>query len=139
MLNSVELKDYMLRNPAKVKQDDDLFVAIDRIVTNKISGVCVVDDDDNLVGVLSEIDCLKAILTARYNQETSVGPVRDVMTRDVFCVTANADIVDVAQEMLKRGFRRCPVVENGKLIGQITCRQLLNGVHKFAATSKRIN
>ncbi|MEZ5529658.1 MAG: CBS domain-containing protein [Porticoccaceae bacterium] len=135
MLNSVELKDYMLRNPAKVKQDDDLFVAIDRIVTNKISGVCVVDDDNNLVGVLSELDCMKAILSARYNQETSVGPVKDVMTTDVYCVSPNSDIIDVAQEMLKRGFRRCPVVENGKLVGQITCRQLLNGVQKFAGKS----
>jgi CBS domain-containing protein len=136
MLHSVELKDYMLRNPAKVNQNDDLFVAIDRIVTNKISGVCVIDDDDNLVGVLSEVDCLRAILAARYNEDTSVGPVRDVMTREVFCVTPNADIVNVAQEMLKRGFRRCPVVENGKLVGQITCRQLLNGVQKFAGISR---
>ena len=137
MLNSVELKDYMLHNPAKVNQNDDLFVAIDLIITNKISGVCVVDDDNNLVGVLSEVDCLKAILTARYNQETSVGPVHGVMTRDVYAVTPNADIIDVTQEMLKRGFRRCPVVENGKLVGQITCRQLLNGVREFAATTKK--
>ncbi|WP_461520408.1 CBS domain-containing protein [Porticoccus sp.] len=137
MLNSVELKDYMLHNPVKVNQNDDLFVAIDLIITNKISGVCVVDDDNNLVGVLSEVDCLKAILTARYNQETSVGPVQGVMTREVYAVTSTADIIDIAQEMLKRGFRRCPVVENGKLVGQITCRQLLNGVRKFAATTKK--
>ena len=61
MLSSVELKDYMLRNPVKVNQRDDLFVAIDLIVSNKISGLCVVDDDNNLVGVLSETDCLKAV------------------------------------------------------------------------------
>mgnify|MGYP003149478993 CR=1 FL=1 len=122
MLNSVELKDYMLRNPVKVNQRDDLFAAIDLIVSNKISGLCVVD----------ETDCLKAILGARYNQESSVGPVRDVMTRDVFTVTSQADIVDVAQQMMKRGFRRCPVVDKGKLVGQITCRQLLNGVEKFS-------
>jgi CBS domain-containing protein len=82
--------------------------------------------------VLSETDCLKAILSAGYNQESSVGPVRDVMTADVFTVTSQADIVDVAQQMMNRGFRRCPVVENGKLVGQITCRQLLNGVRKFS-------
>jgi len=132
MLNSVELKDYMLRNPIKVNLNDDLFVAIDRIVANKVSGVCVVDDENNLVGMLSEVDCLGAILSARYNQETSVGPVSGVMTRDVYCVSPNADIVDVAQEVLQRGFRRCPVVEKGKLVGQITCRQLLNGVQTFS-------
>jgi CBS domain-containing protein len=43
----------------------------------------------------------------------------------------NEDIVDVAQDMLKKNKRRRPVVENGKLIGQITCRQLLIAVVKF--------
>ena len=41
------------------------------------------------------------------------------------------DIVDVAQDMLTKNTRRRPVVENGKLIGQITCRQLLSAVMKF--------
>ena len=44
---------------------------------------------------------------------------------------ANEDIVDVAQDMLLKNKRRRPVVENGKLIGQITCRQLLSAVKKF--------
>ena len=41
------------------------------------------------------------------------------------------DIVDIAQDMLTKNKRRRPVVENGKLIGQITCRQLLTAVKKF--------
>lgn len=133
MLHSVELKDYMLKNPVKVKADADLFDAIEAILEYKISGVCVVDDENNLLGVLSELDCLKAILSAMYNEETSVGPVRGFMTPDVYSVSPHADIVDVAQEMLKRGFRRCPVVQDGKLVGQITCRQLLRAVEEFSS------
>ena len=132
MLHSVELKDYMLKNPVKVKADADLFDAVGSILEYKISGVCVVDDENHLLGVLSEIDCLKAVLTAMYNEETSVGAVRDFMTTDVFSVSPNADIVNVAQEMMKRGFRRCPVVQDGKLVGQITCRQLLRAVEEFS-------
>jgi len=135
MLKSVELKDYMLKNPVKVKADVDLFDAIEAIIEYKISGVCVVDDENHLVGMLSEMDCMKAILSAMYNEETSVGPVREYMTTDLYSVGPHEDIVDVAQEMLKRRYRRCPVVQDGKLVGQITCRQLLRAVEKFSNTS----
>lgn len=132
MLKSVELKDYMLKNPVKVKADADLFDAIEAIIEYKISGVCVVDDENHLLGMLSEMDCMKAILSAMYNEETSVGPVREFMTTDLYSVDPHADIVDVAQEMLKRHYRRIPVVQDGKLVGQISCRQLLGAVEKFS-------
>ncbi|MDX2350589.1 MAG: CBS domain-containing protein [Porticoccus sp.] len=131
MLRSVELKDYMLPNPVKVKADVDLCDAVELILEYKISGLCVVDDENHLLGIVSEMDCLKAILSAMYNEETSVGPVSGFMTTDVYSVSPHADIVDVAQDMLKRGFRRCPVIQDGKLVGQVTCRQLLRAVEKF--------
>lgn len=134
MLHSVELKDYMLTNPVKVKADTDLFDAIESILEYKISGMCVVDEENHLVGMLSEMDCLNAILSAMYNEETSVGPVREFMSTDLFSVSPHADIVDVAQEMLKRCYRRCPVVQDGKLVGQVTCRQLLRAVEEFSTS-----
>jgi len=134
MLHSVELQDYMLTNPVKVKADTYLFDAINAILEYKISGMCVVDEENHLVGMLSEMDCLNAILSAMYNEETSVGPVEQFMSTELFSVSPHADIVDVAQEMLKRGYRRCPVVQDGKLVGQITCRQLLRAVEEFSTS-----
>ena len=132
MLKSVNLRDYMLPNPVKVRAADNIIDAMKIIIDNKISGVCVVDDDANLVGILSELDCLRAVLGAVYNQ-SKVGVVRDHMSSDNLIVAhPNEDIVDVAQDMLIKSKRRRPVVENGKLIGQITCRQLLSAVMKFS-------
>ncbi len=131
MPKSVNLRDYMLPNPAKVKVTDNVMTAIQVIVDNKISGVCVVDEQENLVGILSELDCLRAALGAIYT-ENQVGPVSDYMARDNLVVAhPNEDIVDVAQDMLQKNKRRRPVVENGKLVGQITCRQLLKAIQKF--------
>ncbi len=131
MLQSVNLRDYMLSNPARVKPDDNILDAMRTIIDNKISGVCVVDPEGNLVGILSELDCLRAALGATYN-ETGIGEVRDYMTRDNLLVAhPNENILDVAQDMLLKKHRRRPVVENGRLIGQITCRQLLAAVRKF--------
>ena len=131
MLQSVNLRDYMLTNPVKVRADDNVLDAMQVIIDNKISGVCVVDADANLVGILSELDCLRAALGAIYNN-SSIGKVSEYMASDNLVVAhPNEDIVDVAQDMLLKNKRRRPVVEDGKLIGQITCRQLLTAVKKF--------
>lgn len=131
MLNTISLRDYMLTHPVKVKPDDNIMEAMQVILDNKVSGVCVVDASGNLVGILSELDCLRAVLAATYNK-TSIGTVDDYMSRDNLVVAhPDEDIVDVAQDMLAKNKRRRPVVENGKLIGQITCRQLLAAVRRF--------
>lgn len=132
MLRSVSLRDYMLTNPVKVKPDDNVSEAMRVILDNKISGVCVVDEAENLVGILSEMDCLRAVLAAAYNNDTSVGLVRDHMASENLVVAhPDEDIVDVARDMLAKNKRRRPVVENGRLIGQITCRRLLAAVRGF--------
>ena len=131
MQQSVSLRDYMLVNPVRVRPDDNLLDAMQVIIDNKISGVCVVDREYNLVGILSELDCLRAVLTATYNNG-GIGTVADHMAADNLVVAhPNEDIVDVAQDMLLKNKRRRPVAEDGKLIGQITCRQLLGAMKKF--------
>jgi CBS domain-containing protein len=131
MLQTVNLRDYMLTKPVKVRPQANIHEAMQVIIDNKISGVCVVDDEENLVGLLSELDCLRAVLGATYNQ-SGVGTVSEYMSTDELVVAhPNEDIVDVAQDMLRKNKRRRPVVEDGKLVGQITCRQILNAVKKF--------
>ena len=131
MLKSVNLRDYVLPNPLRVHPADNILDAMRIIIDNKVSGVCVVDQENNLVGVLSELDCLSAVLDATYNRG-GIGQVCDHMASDNLVVAhPNEDIVDVAQDMLRKNKRRRPVVENGKLIGQITCRQLLSAVGSF--------
>ncbi len=131
MLKSVDLKDYMIDNPIAISKDAGLMEAVHLILVNKISGVCVVDEDHKLVGMLSELDCLNGILMAPYN-ESGIGRVADFMTTELVVAGLGEDIVDVASDMLKHQQRRRPVVENGKLIGQISCRQLLLAVKEFS-------
>lgn len=131
MLKSVDLHDYMLSNPVKVNENDNLLDAIEAIVSYKISGLCVVNDAGDLVGVLSEMDCLKAVLSATYN-ESGIGKVKESMYHQQIIVAhPSEDIVDIAQDMLKHSHRRRPVMQDGKLVGQITCRQILNAIRAF--------
>ena len=131
MLGSVDLSDYMLHDPAKIHANEDLFDAIHLIIEHRVSGICVVDDQEMLVGVLSEMDCLSAILAATYNEAGGVGKAREYMTANVDVCDVHADLVDVADDMLKKGHRRRPVLDHGRLVGQITCRQLLRVISEF--------
>jgi CBS domain-containing protein len=131
MLRSVDISDYMIHRPVKIQADDEMSTAIGLVLDNKISGICVVNENGELVGVLSEMDCLKAILAATYNDNGDLGRAKDYMTRDVEYCDIHADLVDVADDMIKKGHRRRPVLDHGMLVGQITCRQLLRVVSEF--------
>ena len=137
MLRSVDLSDYMLHDPVTITVADDMFTAIGLIHDNKVSGLCVVDEQGMLVGVLSELDCLRAVLSATYNENGDVGNASAYMTVDVDFCDVHADLVDVADDMLKKGHRRRPVLDHGKLVGQITCRQLLSVVSHFNETAAK--
>jgi len=132
MTKSVTVSNYMLAKPITVKPGMNIQEAAQKILEHKVSGVAVVDDDNNLVGMLSELDCLQAIVNAVYNGGTpGAALVEDVMTKDVEVNKPGDDIIGVASAMLDHKQRRRPVVENGKLIGQVTCRQLLSALNDF--------
>jgi CBS domain-containing protein len=123
----------MLTKPVVVTPDTGIFEAIHQILVHRISGVTVVSDDNRPIGVLSELDCLRAILRATYHDE-AVGthPVRKYMSEGAETVALDDDIIDVAQSMLDHKRRRRPVVDRqGRMVGQVTCRALLRAVKDF--------
>ena len=58
----------MHRKPLTIPRDASLAEAVQLIVDNRLTGVTVTDDDGHICGVLSELDCLKGILAAIYNE-----------------------------------------------------------------------
>ena len=133
MTRSVEVRSYMLNHPITVTEDMSILDASRKILEHKISGVCVIDEQHRLVGVLSELDCLRAIVERMFeNGEPTAGTVREAMTSTVEANGPHDQIIDVAASMLDHKHRRRPVVDNGKLVGQVTCRQLLAAIKQFA-------
>ena len=126
----------MLTKPVVISANAHLFEAIDLIVKNRVSGLCVVDEKDHLQGILSELDCMRGILNATYHQDSAGEVAKYMVTEHINCARPGDDIVNIAQDMLSKGQRRRPVIdENGKLVGQITCRRILAAVKSFNATA----
>ena len=86
--------------------------------------------------MLSELDCLRSLLAEVYNQgQVGAAPVTSVMTTPVTTTAPDGDIITVAESMLSQKQRRRPVVRDGKLEGQVTCRQLLTAILDFGPNS----
>ncbi|WP_432470641.1 CBS domain-containing protein [Amphritea sp. HPY] len=132
MLRSVKASDYMAEKLVTFTPDTDLFQAINQLLEHRITGAPVICNDGKLVGLLSEADCLKAILTLTYHEEEMGGRVGDYMSPEVYTINHDADIIAVAEDFITNGRRRLPVVKDGKLVGQISRRDVLRAVEQFA-------
>ena len=117
-------RDLMSRSLVTLKPDMDLEQAIDVLLKNKVSGAAVVGSEGEVLGVLSEKDCLRIFASGAYNSLPNTY-VRDYMSKNVTTVAPDADLFRVADLFLKNSFRRLPVVEDGVLIGQVSRRDVL--------------
>jgi len=128
---SCVVKDYMARTLVTFKPDTDVLDAVHLLVKHRIAGAPVVDDAGNLIGMLSELDCMKVALHAGYHGDWG-GPISDYMSQGVQTVDAEMSIIDLAQVFIDTTFRRFPVVENNRLIGQISRRDVLRALEYLA-------
>ncbi|MDM8350381.1 CBS domain-containing protein [Pseudomonas sp. sp1636] len=131
MLKSIKVRDYMTRHLVTFRSETDLFTAINRLLEHRISGAPVIDSQGHLIGLLSEGDCLRGILSGAY-YESAGGDVCAYMTTEVETISPEADIIEVSERFLRGRRRRMPVVEDGRLIGQISRSDVLRAVKEFA-------
>lgn len=126
------VRDYMAKHVISFSPDMDVLDAIHELVRHRIAGAPVVDDDGDLVGMLSELDCMKVALNAGYYSHRG-GPVADYMHKGAETIDAEMSIVDLAQKFLESGYRRFPVMKDNRLVGQISRRDVLRALQVLAA------
>lgn len=132
MLASLKVKDYMVATKIYFTPDMDVLRAISQLIEFKLSGAPVLDKHGNMVGFLSEKDCMKVALNANYHG-TVGGKVETFMGRGVETIDVNTPIIDVAQKFLDTPYKRFPVVNDNRLVGTITRHELLRALQEVAA------
>lgn len=120
----VVVRDFMVTRLLTLTPEMSIFEAMRRLLEHRFSGAPVVDAAGKLVGMLSEKDCLRVFASGAYYYDAG-GTVSDFMTREVTTVDPDDELFKVADLFLSRSFRRLPVVEDGKLVGQISRRDVL--------------
>lgn len=131
MFTSVAIRDFMSSNLVTFSPDMDITDAIHLLLEKGISGAPVVDKRGNIIGMLSERDCIKVALSAGYYSEKG-GKVAEFMKREVKTVDINASLLDVARMFLEAPFKRYPVMRDNLLVGQISRSDILRALEKLA-------
>jgi CBS domain-containing protein len=129
--HGAKVRDYMTRKLIVLSPDMEVLHAIGVLVENKISGAPVLDRFGKLVGMLSEKDCMRIALSAGYYGEWG-GHVAEYMHSPVVTIDADTPIVEVAQRFAEREYRRYPVTEDARLVGQISRSDVLRALQEIA-------
>ena len=128
----LQVKNYMTTNLSTFNSKQSLEEVIDLIIKNRISGGPVVNDNNELIGIISESDCIKQISESRYyNMPIDNSTVEKHMTKNVETIDGNMNVFDAASKFFESKRRRFPIVENGKLVGQISQKDILKAALKF--------
>jgi CBS domain-containing protein len=121
-----KVSDYMTRKLITFKSDQRIESAIDTLIKYRISGAPVVNAKNELIGIISEGDCIKHISESRYyNMPMDNNTVEKHMVKNVDTIDGDMNIFDAASKFLESKHRRFPIVENGKLVGQISQKDIL--------------
>jgi len=109
-----------------VKKDTPILEAMELMLQKHISGVPVVDDDMNLVGVLSETDVVSLVYNTVYKTESlEKKKVRNYMTERTVSFDKDDNLLDVCDFLAKNLFRRVPITSAGKVVGIISVPDIL--------------
>lgn len=148
MIKIKKVKEIMSSNVISVKTTDSVLDAIKTLRDNQISGVPVIDENNNLKGVMSGTDILRLVgHLIEYHpflipffkileespedlkkivKEASTRKVEEIMSEPAITIKENVSVYNAATLMFKKDVNRLPVVdENGSLVGVITRKDLL--------------
>jgi len=108
-----------------VSPGDTVLEAIKTLAAYDVGAVMVVEGE-KLVGIMSERDYTrKVVLQGRHSDTTRV---KDVMTENVICVSPRSSARDCMGLMSMKGIRHLPVIDNGKAIGMVSIRDIVDDI-----------
>jgi CBS domain-containing protein len=117
----VTAREIMSTNVITVARDEDIHEAIRLMVKNNVTGLPVVNPDGTIAGVITEKDVLDLL----YEIRDRPGKAEDYMTQNVVCFNSDANVADIAANFRNNHFRRVPILENGRLVGIVSRKDVI--------------
>jgi CBS domain-containing protein len=127
---SARIADYMTTELVSFDPDDTIIEAMRVLLKRQLSGAPVIDQAGQMIGILSQKDCLAIVYNAAYHQEPG-GQVQQYMSREVEHLEADCSVVEAADRFLHSNFRRFPVLREGRLVGLISRHDILRALDEL--------
>ncbi len=122
MTNVADLLKAKPSRMVAVKPQDTVLDAIKLMATENI-GAAIVMNGDKLVGIFSERDYARKVVLMGRSSETTL--VDEIMTANVICVSPRTKSRDCMALMSEKNIRHLPVVDNGRVIGMVSVRDIV--------------
>lgn len=120
----MKAKDIMNKNVIVTTEKTTIGQAMNMCIDNAISGLIVVDDRKNVVGVVTEKDLLVA-----YNFLGNKGEeIKDFVSREILSVSPDTSLVKISNLLVQRNIKRVPVLLDGNLVGVVSRRDIMKAI-----------
>ena len=123
-MNNVLIANIMTRDPIVIKPDTNLFECAKRMVRQRVGSLLLVDKN-RLVGFISEKDILWALIKKSKEDLSKIKAI-DISPKKIATIKPTSTIQEAITKMKKLKFERLPVIHNGKLVGMVTIKDILN-------------
>lgn len=120
-------KDIMTSTVITAKEDMFVTDVMKLLLRWHISGVPVVDNDGMLLGIITEHDVMNFALSG----DAASTKASEVMTKKVETYTPDTLVVEIVNHFASQQIRRVPVVENGKVVGIISRRDIVREMDRI--------
>lgn len=121
------VREYMIKNVPSVKTTTPMTDVVSFLERSRISGVPVVNDDDEVIGFLSESRCIENFAQNIYHSGVT-DLVENVMRRDPFTIKDTDSIYETVENLRNTAFNAFMVTRNNKLVGAITRTNVLKAL-----------
>ncbi len=117
----MQTKEILAEKGSRVVTVKETLLLVDVVsifITNKIGSVIVVNDHNEVIGLVAPIDVLKAI--HHHPEYLTTITVSEIMTRDIIVVTPDDDVDRLMTIMTESRIRHLPVIDRGDLVGLVS-------------------
>ena len=123
-MTQITARDFMVTDVITVSPATDVIDAVRLLLEHHISGAPVVDAKGKYLGVFSEKCSMHVLLDAAYDQ-LPVQDVRSFMDAEAQTIAPETHLLSIGQVFLLTPYRRLPVLEDGRLVGLVTRRDVM--------------
>jgi CBS domain-containing protein len=127
-----KVEEFMNRRVVTLSPQDEVFDAIDKLLKNQISGAPVVDSQDRYHGIFSEKTAMQVIIGAIYERVPGGEVFRYTNLDRNRLIGRELSLYDAAQRFLQTAYRRLPVLDGERLLGQVSRRDVLRSEYQLA-------
>jgi predicted transcriptional regulator len=114
VMKNLKASDVMVRPVMAAKKNASARDVVFQFLNGSYSGMPVTDDEGKVIGVITELDILDAVLAGKELVKITAG---DIMTSKPITATVDTPLTDLVKMMKEKNIIRLPITENGKLVG----------------------